>query len=344
VVTISVLRRGGRLSTVPQRRIRLGVVALASGILASAAGCVATPAATPVATPSTPLGSASPSPSTLPTTAMPTSVDGLPVLTVGEALGARAAGGLRSQPVALGGYWSDGSIGHSCAAPRGQPGELEIYCTDGEAGITERDEPIIVIDAHGNVTPAAGPHLTPWIPDAIAVPLFTLPILYGQRYPPVPIVVVGHFDDPRAAQCRPEARQLCADRLVVDRIAAFSPGSVPLPTPTPTPTPFPDPAPSGLFAPSDCSPGVEYSFIGWTTTAELQLPFERPGHVWAVVTATPVPLGVWTDGGNGHQFIWYGRRICIGEEGEPGAMTFGSVPGSAYMLWDDGHKVFATPP
>jgi hypothetical protein len=182
----------------------------------------------------------------------PTNVDGLPVMSVSQVLDARAAGGLRNQSVAVGGYWSDGSrsVYVSCAAPVpwAQPGELELYCTDGLWGITELKEPVIVIDRDGYETPPSGPHLTPFIPNDLpgSEGLYSLPRINGERYLLVPIVVVGHFDDQRAAQCRPAATQLCLDRLVVDKIAYFNPAaariwvstSTPLP-PVPTPTAVP---------------------------------------------------------------------------------------------------------
>lgn len=265
-------------------------------------------------------------------------------MTVSEVLSARAAGGLKNGTVEVGGYWSDGSIMHSCAAPMGgQPGELEIYCMDGEWGITELDEPIVVIDQHGRMTRSNGPHLTPWVPNDLAGPLFRLPMINGQRYPPVPIVVRGHFDDSRASQCRLEARKLCQDRLVVDEILSFDPGSVPTPAPTPSPTPFPSPPPPALFQEKSCAGDVRYSFVGWTTTDALDLPFDRPGHVWAMVTAVPVPLGDWSEPVNGHRFRWFGQRICIAEEGEEGVIEFGHVHGSTYKQWDDGRKEQAEP-
>src|SRR5690349_12436074 len=92
-----------------------------------------------------------------------TTVDGLRVQSVGELLAARATGNARGGPYALGGYWTDRNVGLSCAAPQGQPGELELYCNDGLFGITERDEPIAEINATGRMKVAAGPHLTPYV-------------------------------------------------------------------------------------------------------------------------------------------------------------------------------------
>src|SRR3712207_1045189 len=60
--------------------------------------------------------------------------------TVSALLAAREAGNLEGGPIVLEGYWSNPSAPHSCGAPQGSPGELEIYCRDGEFGITERNE------------------------------------------------------------------------------------------------------------------------------------------------------------------------------------------------------------
>ena len=118
-----------------------------------------------------------------------------------------------------------------------------------------------------------------------------------------------------------------------------------MPTPgvTPAPTAFPDPPPSPLFDVSRCAGDAQYSFTGWTTTAALELPYDRPGHVYAMVTRDAVLLtdAGWQDDptGSGHQFQIWGRRICIAKEGHEGEMGFGSVPASTYVLWDDGLKV-----
>jgi hypothetical protein len=150
----------------------------------------------------------------------PATVDGVPLLQVGEVLATRAAGGLRGERIAVVGFWSDGSVPHSCVPPSEPTGDLELYCHDGEWGITERSEPIVVIDNEGAVRRATGPYLTPFVPADVprADELFRIAHVRMPGFAPAPIVVIGHFDDPRAAQCRPESRQLCLDRLVVERI------------------------------------------------------------------------------------------------------------------------------
>lgn len=277
-----------------------------------------------------------------------TTVDGLPVMTISEAIAAHRAGTLPDGRAAIRGFWSNGAVGHSCAAATGaNPGELELYCVDGEWGIAEQDEQMFVVDQFGYVTyQARGPHLTPWIPDGLqgVEVLFGAHQINGQPFPPVPIVVIGHFDDPRAAQCRPEARQLCLDRLVLERIVQFDSGSVATPGVTPPPTPFPSPPPPALFEADLCAGNVPYGFAGWTTEAELGVDRGNPGHVWAMVTKDVIQrTDGWQDDPNGssHRFQLWARLICWAPEdphGE-GAVNLESQPGSGYILWDDGLKV-----
>ena len=270
-------------------------------------------------------------------------VDGLPLMTVSEAIAKRDAGELGSHRVAIRGYWSDASFIRSCVPPTGSPGVLEMYCVDGEFGITELAEPIDTISNRGLVTLGTGPSLTPYFDNTLlgAAALFNLPTINGQRYTPVPIVVVGHFDDPRATICRPEALQLCKDRLVLDRIIQFDPLSVPSPAPTPSPTPFPfaDPPPA-LFDAAACSGNVPYGFVGWTTLAALGINQGYPSETgFVMITRDAVPIGGWTvdPNGAGTWRIW-GKRLCVSYLEEPGVITFNSLPGSMFKVWKDGHR------
>jgi hypothetical protein len=175
----------------------------------------------------------------------PTNVDGLRVMTVTEVLFQRASGGLRNQPVAVGGYWSNGSVGHMCTVSFAQPGELELPCVDGEFGITELNEPIRLVGRFSYFTEANGPHLTPFFDQELpAGASYWHPDGTGWGSPPVPIVVVGHFDDPRAELCQAANRQRCLDRLVVDWVAYFNPSLARWAPNTPTPEPTDPPAPS----------------------------------------------------------------------------------------------------
>jgi hypothetical protein len=202
----------------PRIGLYVGVLIAAASCAAALAGCIA-----PL-TPSTPPPDASSS--AVAEAPLPPEVDGLPVLTISQAIAKRNAGELGDRAVAVRGYWSDASVPHGCVPPPGgNAGALEIYCVDREFGMTELNEPIEVISKQGRVTEGTGPWLTPYVTGDVtgAKQLFTLPVINGQRFPPVPIVVVGHFKDSRSVDCRPEAKQLCRDRLVIDRIVVFGP-------------------------------------------------------------------------------------------------------------------------
>ena len=228
---ISNRRRGTRswILLVPAAAMFVGLVVLACGSL--------THPASPSA-PSDPAVNASSSPSAPPSTAaiFPTTVDGLTVQSVSEVRAARSAGHAPNGPYALRGYWTDRAYGHFCnPGVGGEAGELEIQCHDGEWGITELNEAILTVDINqsgeSHTSAAAGPHLTPWVPSNEGTgKLFASRSVPGLTWAPIPIVVVGHFDDPRAADCRAEAHQLCLDRFVIDRVVQFDPDSVPAAT------------------------------------------------------------------------------------------------------------------
>ena len=144
-------------------------------------GDLTAPAPTPTPTPSpTPVA---PTATPIPTVAAPASVEGIPVMTVSELLAARAAGELVDRPVALKGFWTNRSIGHSCNAPRGKVGDLEIRCHDGEFGITEQFEAIGDLTSDARWFPAEGPHLTPWVSEEVFAQ-FLRPDDPGYRWAP----------------------------------------------------------------------------------------------------------------------------------------------------------------
>jgi hypothetical protein len=293
--------------------------------------------------------SASPTPSRAPS-ASPEPTTAIEGYTVSEALALRDAAELGSDPIVLVGYWTNRVVPHSCAAPPQPEGEIDVWCHDGESGITEANEAIGRLTNDDRFIPAESAHLTPYVPEAIARVLFGG--LMQLEFPPVPIVVRGHFDDPRAADCHETRQQSCRERFVIDEILAFEPLSVPPATPPPTPTPFPSPAPAALFGPEMCAGDVEYAFVGWTTTKELNMGFERPGHVFAMVTKDVIPIGSWIDdpNGSGQQFRWWGQRVCVARDIEIGQpfnqviMEFDAVHGTGFREWEDGRHEPGDPP
>jgi hypothetical protein len=312
------------------------VVAVGGGALLLSGGNPFLPSDTPAVT-------TSPSPTPLGQASLPSTVDGRPVLTISEAIAKRDSGDLGPNAVAIRGYWSDASVAHSCQAPKGQPGVLEIYCHEREFGITELDEPIEVVSEHGFTAEGSGPWLTPYVNEGVAGvnALFSLPVINGQRFPPVPIVVVGHFDDPRTADCRPEAKQLCRDRLVIDRIVVFERNAVSTPAPTPSPTlfPFADPPPAP-YAVGDCTGRHPIKFAGWATLASLGLDVAKPDEIaYIVIAKDPIPIGDWFDDPNdGTRYRLWGQRVCYAYEYDPGRIGFTAIPGTLSREYQDGRR------
>jgi hypothetical protein len=314
---------------------RARVVRAATIVLVAAAlvGCTTSVA------PSTTVATAEPTPSPTPPPAG---------LTVSEALALRDAGEVGAEPITLAGFWTNRIVMHSCALPPQPQGEIDGWCQDGEYGITEQNEAIVqYTHEYRKMFPTEGAHLTPWMPEDLARVL--LGGVMQVEFPPVPIVVSGHFDDPRAADCHETRQQSCRERFVIDEILSLDPSSVPPATPPPTATPFPSPAPGALFGPEMCSGDVEYVFVGWTTTDELKLPYERPGHVFAMVTKDVIPIGSWIDdpNGSGQKFRGWGRRVCLSEDIYIGQaynvvpIEFGTVNGTGFKAWEDGrHEPF----
>jgi len=301
--------------------------------------------------------SVGPSPSVEPSSsdaagyAFPAEVDGLRVYTVGELLAGRKAGQVSGGTIALAGYWSWVDLVHSCAAPQSTPGVLEIYCRDGEFGITELDEPIMIVHQIGNETMTesgtSGPKLTPYLSNDLARQVLLAPV-HGQPYPPVPIVVIGHLDDSRAALCQAAARQRCRDRFVVDQIVTFDVAAVPSPGITPVPTPYqPSPSESPLFDPASCTTSAQgkpnaLSFAGWMDGGDLHLTSGQSFAgvtVYAAITKRAVPLGEWTTlPGASRESLAMGRLVCYAFGGMPPnqGMAFDSVAGTYYRLYRDG--------
>jgi hypothetical protein len=242
-------------------------------------------------------------------------------LTVSEFLAGIDRGDFGSDSILVQGYWSDRSIGHSCAPTSEPVGDLEIRCHDGEFGITERLEPIgTLLDPGGSWAPASGPSITPYVEESMAEPLFTLPGGNGQRHAPIPIVVRGHINDPRARECQPKVLEVCQTRLVIDEIVEFDPSAVPTPGVTVPPSPFPfDDPPPALFGSEDCAGDVPYAFVGWATAHDVGLDLGDPqAVVYAMVTRDTTDL----QGRGGRTARW----ICYAYEWDEGTIGFSTIP------------------
>jgi hypothetical protein len=282
--------------------------------------------------------SESPSPEAWSPPPVPT-IPGERVYSVSEAIAARDAGALGTSTITLGGYWSNQFLAISCPPPMGEPNKLQLYCREG-FGITERYETAWTVVSNGVETifrQATGPLLQPYVPDDLSAHLDSSAALA-----PVPIVVTGHFNDPGAADCDKDVQLECEQRFVVESIVQYDPASAPTPPPSPSPSPFPSPPPPGLFDATACAGDVPYSFVGWTTSDELDIPMEFEGHAWAVVTQDVVSRGEWGTDPNlsGNHFnLPMGRKVCLAFDiSGGGGMAMTIVNGTAYRLWDDGRR------
>lgn len=150
----------------------------------------------------------------------PATIRGSRVLSIPEAIAVQAKADASVLAVA---GWYQQPYPVPCAAPIGPvvpllDGDCSIGMTwlmrDPEVLVqVTRDASSVGGGSHAPVGPAVNPVFdgvsTDW-----ADPL---PENGGSR--PTPVVVIGHFDDPRASGCVPADRQLCLDRFVVTTVA-----------------------------------------------------------------------------------------------------------------------------
>lgn len=155
--------------------------------------------------------------------------DGLPVISVPEALALRPTLD-ETEPIAVAGWYSTG-FANSCPAPSGANGEirevaaLELYCVRGETILAALDEAAVDVtvrrdDGSMSVSSTrramAGPYLDPvmigFTTDVQIIPDG------ADSWDPQPIVAVGHFADHRAADCQPEDLAFCLGVFVIDHL------------------------------------------------------------------------------------------------------------------------------
>lgn len=183
------------------RRIAIAVVA----IVALVAGAVAIGALSGAGTEDDPF---------------PASVAGFDVLTVEAAIEVQQADDGRT--IAVGGWYQAGLL-PSCPAPLEEPALLEGYCSADFTWLMAEPERLFHATA-GALSGGAptGPSLHPMFLESLPPPTREFP-KEGDSIPTA-VVLVGHFDDPRASDCRDEVRQVCLDRFIVEHVAWVEPG------------------------------------------------------------------------------------------------------------------------
>jgi hypothetical protein len=171
-----------------------------------------------------------------------------------------------------------------------------------------------------------------------------LPRPQNRPFPPVPIIARGHFDDPRAQDCRPEARDLCRNRFVIEEVIDFEPRVLPPPSPVADPTPFLSPPPPPPLDADDCF--VDESDVassGWTSADEIGLRLAYTGHIYAIVTE-PLAITDWLiDPTSGERYKVWSQWACYQEDYYIGtgvtAISGRPLGPSMYWEYEDGGRV-----
>ncbi len=262
----------------------------------------------------------------------------------------RAAGRIGGEQLVVSGWWTDRSRPEPCPDV---PAELLIGCQDGRFGLTEGPS---VGEWQGTTfVPADEPVLTPFIPATVlATPPYG-PLLFadgGEQRAPVYTMFLGHFDDPRAADCPAPSRDECADRFVVDEIYFVEDPENPAPTVNPSPGAFPfDSPPPPPFAAQTClrtwtgdqpeDPRPILDELGWIPADELPLTDDSivplPEAVYAIVSANEVPISLWVDDPeSGERVRRWGRGVCYGWENS--GTFYSAVLGTLGKVWEDGRR------
>jgi hypothetical protein len=155
-------------------------------------------------------------------TGEPMVVDGLPVQTVSQALAAEKSGAIVGDSLVAVQGWYDPTFAFGCPAETPGPALVDT-CASRKLFVSENKERLVAFNGNevsGRQAPS-GPYLAALEPDGSYVgPL--LPVSDQSSpgsYDPLPVVIVGHFHDVRAADCGASDKAACDSAFVIDRLA-----------------------------------------------------------------------------------------------------------------------------
>jgi hypothetical protein len=137
---------------------------------------------------------------------------GNPLLEVSDLLAVRDGGDLDAREVFVHGWLAMPPFAPSCPAPAFEQIALERTCPDYMTWLMQDPERLYEVRPNGA---SAGPPVGPAL-NAKLLQTSDLPAV--SRDTPAEVIAMGHFDDHRAAFCRPEAVQACREAFVIDRI------------------------------------------------------------------------------------------------------------------------------
>ena len=147
-----------------------------------------------------------------PSASFPAEARGMKVLTVVDAIAVQARDD--ASDIALGGFYQQPFL-LSCPAPLGPVVQLfEGNCETRSTWLMANPESIV--HASSNVIQGGGPSGPAFnvVFDGPGIE-WANPLPQTGDSVPTPVVVIGHFDDPRAVGCQPENVQWCMDVFVV---------------------------------------------------------------------------------------------------------------------------------
>ena len=153
---------------------------------------------------------------------MPANVAGLPVQTVSQALAAEKSGAIVGDSLVAIRGWYDPTFPMSCPAETPSPALVET-CASAKLFISEKSERLVTVEGNGmsgRQTPS-GTYIAALEPEGSYVGA-VLPISdqsSNASYEPLPVVVVGHFHDVRAADCPADQKTACDSAFVIDQLA-----------------------------------------------------------------------------------------------------------------------------
>lgn len=202
----------------------LWLAAAAVAVVVSGCSAEATHGPSDTATSAATTGAASAEPSAQPqdTTgaqpdaAFPSTVAGLPVLSVADAAALLRSGALDGQAVAVAGYFD--ILTPACPYPGRYVGPLEDWCRFVAFTDKQADAQLCVGAGNGmSCSQPTATSLAPWfMPETSGDPWSWTS---GAPTQPAALVLIGHAGDARQWQCTSATQSRCAAALVVDRVA-----------------------------------------------------------------------------------------------------------------------------
>ena len=213
----SVARRRGSIASAAQwARLAVAGLVVAVVIVGVSVGLATT---TGPAQPSTPPANGSAQPTGHPAkAAFPTSVAGLSVISVADAVDLLQSGKLDGRAVAVAGYIDQ--FNPSCPYPGRYIGPLENWCHFVAFTDTRASAQLCQPEGANGVTcrQPSGTNLAPYFTSETSGSAWSWPT-GGATGEPAALVLIGHAGDARQWLCTPATQAQCAGAFVVDRIA-----------------------------------------------------------------------------------------------------------------------------